>query len=55
MLQLNEILLKIGDKLTDERARIENIIEKTDCQIDELVYTVYGITEKEQKIIEGKS
>jgi hypothetical protein len=53
MLQLNEILLKIGDKLTDERARIENIIEKTDRQIDQLVYKVYGITEKEQKIIEG--
>jgi type I restriction-modification system DNA methylase subunit len=53
MLQLNETLLKIGDKLTDERARIENEIEKTDSEIDELVYRIYGITESEKKIIES--
>lgn len=52
MLQLNETLVKIGDKLTDERARIENEIAKTDSEIDELVYRIYGLTEDERKIVE---
>ena len=55
MISLNKLLAQIGDKLTDDRTRIEKEIEKIDRQIDQLVYTVYGITEKEQKIIEGKS
>lgn len=42
--------MKIGDKLTDERARIENEIAKTDSEIDELVYRIYGLTEDERKI-----
>jgi len=53
ILLLNKRLNEIGDKITDERARIEKKIEKIDRQIDELVYKIYGITEKEQKIIEG--
>jgi hypothetical protein len=53
MLQLNEKLLKIGDKLTDERARIDKEITNIDHQIDDLVYTIYGITEDEKEIIEG--
>jgi type I restriction-modification system DNA methylase subunit len=52
MLQLNETLLKIGDKLTDERAVIEDEIKKTDSEIDEVVYKIYGITEDERKTIE---
>jgi hypothetical protein len=52
MLQLNEKLLKIGDKLTDERARIDKEITNIDHQIDDLVYTIYGITEDEKEIIE---
>jgi hypothetical protein len=50
---LNDTLLKIGDKLADERARIENEMKKTDSEIDELVYRIYEITENEKKIIEG--
>jgi len=46
-------LLKIGDKLTDERAVIDDEIKKTDSEIDELVYRIYGITENEKEIIEG--
>lgn len=46
--QLNEI----GDKKTDQRQRIEEEIERTDADIDELVYKIYGITEEEKKIIE---
>ena len=55
MLQLNEKLLKIGDKLTDERAGIEKEIKKTDSEIDELVYGIYGITVAEKEIIEESS
>ncbi len=55
MLFLNKRLNKIGDKLTDERTRIENEIKKTDGQIDELIYKIYGITEAEKKIIEESS
>ncbi|RLJ07848.1 MAG: hypothetical protein DRP16_02615, partial [Candidatus Aenigmatarchaeota archaeon] len=53
MLSLNKRLNEIGDKRTDERARIEEEIKKTDKEIDELVYKIYGITEKEKKVIEG--
>jgi hypothetical protein len=55
MLFLNKRLNKIGDKLTDERTRIENEIKKTDGQIDELIYKIYGITEAEKEIIEESS
>ncbi|MEM5792748.1 MAG: N-6 DNA methylase [Candidatus Aenigmatarchaeota archaeon] len=52
MLSLNKRLNEIGDKKTDERAKIEEEIKKTDAEIDELVYKIYGITEEEKKIIE---
>ena len=52
MLSLNKRLNGIGDKLTDERTRIEEDIKKTDAEIDELVYKIYGITKDEIKIIE---
>ncbi|GAB4452312.1 MAG: hypothetical protein OHK0036_13770 [Bacteroidia bacterium] len=52
MLTLNRRLNEIGDKKTDERARIEKEIKKTDAEIDEIVYKIYGITEEEKKIIE---
>jgi hypothetical protein len=52
ILDLNKRLNEIGDKKTDKRKRIEEEIERTDKEIDELVYKLYGITEKEKKIIE---
>ncbi|MBU3958224.1 MAG: N-6 DNA methylase [Nanoarchaeota archaeon] len=45
--KLNEIQAN-----TDARSRIEEEIKKTDAEIDELVYKLYGITEEEKKIIE---
>ena len=54
MLSLNNSLNELGDKKTDERARIEKEIKKTDKEIDELVYKIYGITDEEKKIIEGE-
>lgn len=52
ILSLKKRLNEIGDKKTDERQRIEEEINKTDAEIDELVYKLYGITEEEKKIIE---
>ena len=52
MLSLNKRLNELGDKKTDERAKIEEEIKKTDAEIDELVYKIYGITEEEKKVIE---
>lgn len=52
MLSLNKRLNDLGDKKTDERSRIEEEIKKTDAEVDELVYHIYGITEEEKKIIE---
>lgn len=54
MLDLNKQLQKFGDKITDERKRIESEIQKTDNQIDELVYKLYGLTAEEIKIVEEK-
>lgn len=55
MLSLNKCLNKIGDKLTDERVKIEEEIRKTDAQIDELVYEIYEINETEKEVIEESS
>jgi len=52
MLELNKKLVEMGDLQTIERQRLEEEIRRTDAQIDELVYKLYGITEEEKKIIE---
>ncbi len=52
MLSLNNRLNEIGDKKTDERARIEEEINKTDTEIDQKVYELYGLTQEEIKIVE---
>ncbi|MCK4475121.1 MAG: N-6 DNA methylase [Methanophagales archaeon] len=52
ILSLNKRRNELKDKKTDERARIEEEIKKTDKEIDELVYKLYDITEEEKKIIE---
>lgn len=38
----------------NEKEQIQRQIEKTDREIDEIVYKLYGITEEERKIIESK-
>ena len=55
MLSLNIRLNEIEDKQTDEKARLEKEIQKTDNEIDQEVYKIYGITKEEQKIIEESS
>ena len=52
MLSLNKKLQEIGDKNTLEKQKLQEEIKKTDSEIDELVYQLYGITEEEKKIIE---
>ena len=52
--ELQEESNEIGDKLTDRKAEIKKELEEIDLEIDQMIYKVYGITEKEQRIIEGK-
>jgi hypothetical protein len=53
MLSLNERLVVLGDKGTDERVRIDEERKKTDLEIDEQVYRIYGLTEDEKAIVEN--
>ena len=51
MLSLNKQLQE--EKLSQfEKEKIQQEIKKTDNEIDELVYQLYGITEEEKNIIE---
>lgn len=52
MLALNEKLVALGNKITDERARLEQEIQETDNLINQLVYEIYEISDAEKKIIE---
>jgi hypothetical protein len=44
---------QLGDKMTDEMTRIEEDINKTDAEIDNIVYEIYGLTDAEKKIVEN--
>ena len=52
MLSINKKLKEIGDKNTLQKQKIQEEIKKTDKEIDELVYQLYGIKEEEKKIVE---
>ena len=51
-LENSKRLNEFRDKKTSESAKLEEEIKKTDNEIDELVYQLYGITDEEKKIIE---
>jgi hypothetical protein len=53
ILELNQKLLKIGDKHTDETVRIQREIAEVDAKIDQLVYNIYSLTEDDKVIIEA--
>jgi hypothetical protein len=53
ILELNKQLQKAH--FDSEKEPIERQIAATDKKIDELVYTLYGLTEEEIKIVENKS
>ena len=40
-------------RMSREKTLIQRQIDATDKQIDQLVYDLYGLTEKEIKIVEG--
>lgn len=41
-------------KIAHEQTALQRQIEATDRQIDALVYELYGLTEEEIKIVEGR-
>ncbi len=55
---LVDIMLDLNNKIQTAKGsgknQIQRQIEKTNKQIDELVYKLYGITEEEKKIIEAE-
>jgi type I restriction-modification system DNA methylase subunit len=53
MLSLKKRLDETGEKRTDDYAKIEEEIKKTDSEIDGQVYKIYGLTEDEKAIIEN--
>jgi type I restriction-modification system DNA methylase subunit len=53
MLTLHKQLLVV--KTPDDKTRLQRQIDATDHQIDQLVYELYGLTEKEIQIVEGKA
>ncbi|MBN2270480.1 MAG: Eco57I restriction-modification methylase domain-containing protein [Sedimentisphaerales bacterium] len=42
-------------KIPDEKTKIQRQIDTTDCQIDQLVYNLYNLTDEEIKIVEAHS
>ncbi len=52
MLELNKRLAPIRNKPCNERDELLRDIERTDTEIDNLVYDLYGLTEEERKRVE---
>ncbi len=53
MLELNKQLAPVRNTPCNERDELLREIERTDKEIDNLVYDLYGLTEEERKIVEG--
>lgn len=51
-LENSKKLREFGDKKTSETVKLEEEIKRTDAEIDEIIFKLYGITEKEKKTIE---
>jgi predicted nucleic acid-binding Zn-ribbon protein len=59
MVQLVEQMLTLHKQLPEaktahEQTLLQRQIDATDRQIDKLVYELYGLTEEEIKIVEGR-
>jgi hypothetical protein len=52
MLELNRRLAPIRNTPCNERDELLREINRTDKEIDNLVYALYGLTEEERKIVE---
>ena len=55
MMELNKKLAPMRDQYSHERDELVKEIEKTDSEIDNLVYAFYGLTDEERRIVEGTS
>ncbi|MCK4222443.1 MAG: restriction endonuclease subunit M, partial [Dehalococcoidia bacterium] len=55
MLELNRRLAPIRNTPCNEHDDLLREISRTDNEIDNLVYDLYGLTEKERKIVEGET
>ncbi len=55
MTELKNELGSKGEAHDEERARIEREMERTDREIDDLVYDLYGLTQEERAIVEDES
>ena len=51
MLELNK---RLKGAVGREREELERRIKRMDREIDELVYRLYGLTEEERRVVEGK-
>jgi len=51
MLQLHKLLTAV--ETSQEKTALQRQIDATDKQIDQLVYKLYGLTDKEIRIVEG--
>ncbi len=54
MLELQTERAEVGE-LDDRRHALKRRIEEVDREIDQLVYDLYGLTDDEIKIVEGKA
>jgi len=52
MLELQKRLPSV--RMPQEKEMLSRQIESTDGQIDRLVYELYGLSEEEVKVVEGK-
>ena len=52
VLGLNKRLASFGDASSKEKDEVSNKINRTTDEIDERIYELYGITEKEKQAIE---
>jgi len=55
MLALNKRLAPIRNTPCNERDELHSEIERTEKELDNLVYDLYGLTEEERKIVEGSN
>jgi hypothetical protein len=60
MVSLVERMLDLHKRLAaakapDDKTKLQRQIDATDREIDQLVYDLYGLTEEEIQIVEGKS
>jgi type I restriction-modification system DNA methylase subunit len=55
MLELNKRLVPIRNTLCNERDELLREINRTDSEIDNLVYGLYGLTGEERKIVEERT